>query len=68
MPIFRKSSFRWDCDRCGVPFTPGAGGVCPSCKQALCDRHLHGSILMKLRRALLGEMTICVRCRERQER
>jgi hypothetical protein len=61
--IFRKSSFRWDCDQCGVPFAVGKGGVCPSCKRALCDFHLHGSKLLKLRRALLGKPTICVSCR-----
>jgi hypothetical protein len=63
--IFRKSNFRWDCDQCGVPFRAGKGGVCPTCKRALCDAHLHGSLLLKVRRSLLHEPTICVWCREK---
>jgi len=63
MPIFRQSSFKWECDRCGVPFVPGRGGVCTSCRDTLCDFHLHGSFFRKMRHAILDEMAVCVRCR-----
>lgn len=62
MPIFRKSEYRWECDRCGIPFEPGKGGVCPSCKETLCDRHLHGSLLARLRVTFGGPLK-CVACR-----
>ena len=63
MPIFRQSAFRWQCDSCGVFFRAGKGGVCPNCKRALCDAHLYGSFLEKVKARFSGERTICVECR-----
>jgi hypothetical protein len=62
MPIFRRSEFRWECERCGIPFEPGKGGVCPVCRQTLCDRHLHGSLRTKLL-VSFGVPLKCVGCR-----
>ena len=49
MPIFRPSAFKWQCDKCGVFFGAGKGGVCRQCNRALCDSHLYGSFFEKLK-------------------
>jgi hypothetical protein len=46
-----------------VVFKAGKGGVCPSCKRALCDAHLYGSFFEKLRARFSGERVRCVECR-----
>ena len=63
--FFRQSAFRWQCDKCGVFFTAGKGGVCSSCKRALCDDHLYGSFFTKLAAKLAGRTAACVECRAR---
>lgn len=65
MPVFQQSKFRWKCDRCGVFFAAGKGGVCPSCKRALCNAHLYDSLLARLRVGLFGGTVICPECRSR---
>lgn len=62
MPIFRESMFKADCDACGSRFTPGRGGVCQQCRRILCEYHLHGSLMQRLRVAM-GAPPICVDCR-----
>ena len=39
--------------------------MCSSCKRALCDSHLYGSFLEKLKARLSGEKPVCVECRAR---
>jgi hypothetical protein len=46
-----------------VFFRAGKGGVCPSCKRALCDAHLYGSLFEKMKSWLSSERAICVECR-----
>ena len=65
MAIFRKSTFAWQCDKCGVYFAAGKGGVCTACKRALCDSHLHGSFVAKMRHRLSGERAVCTECSSR---
>jgi hypothetical protein len=62
MPLFVKSMFRWDCDECGLRFTPGRGGVCSSCKRSLCFVHLHGSVTRHVM-VYFGAPSLCVQCR-----
>ena len=62
-PFFRKSQFTWQCDKCGLFFSAGAGGVCLTCKRALCDAHLYGSFWEKVRARFSGERVICIECR-----
>jgi len=64
-PFFRQSTFRWQCDKCGVFFTAGKGGVCAECKRALCDDHLHGSFIEKMKARFSGRAVVCVECRAR---
>jgi len=64
-PFFRQSTFRWQCDKCGVFFTAGKGGVCTACKRALCDEHLYGSFFGKLAARFSGGPPVCVECRSR---
>jgi len=63
VPIFRPSQFKWQCDKCGIFFGAGKGGVCSSCKRALCDFHLHGSFIEKLKSRFSSERARCVECR-----
>jgi len=63
VPIFRQSPFKWQCDKCGVFFSAGKGGVCPSCKRALCDAHLYGSFFEKIRARFSSERVLCLECR-----
>jgi len=62
-PFFRQSTFKWQCDKCGVFFRAGKGGVCASCKRALCDEHMHGSFFEKMKARFSGERPVCVDCR-----
>jgi len=62
-PFFRKSQFTWQCDKCGTFFSAGAGGVCRSCKRALCDQHLYGSFWQKLKARFSSDKPVCVACR-----
>ena len=48
MPVFKKSIFFSECDRCHVRFHIGAGGVCERCRKILCDNHLHGSLVRRI--------------------
>ena len=63
--FLREGMFLADCDRCGVRFDPVRGGVCASCRMALCDEHLHGSLVQRLRVTLLGRESVCPVCREK---
>jgi hypothetical protein len=67
MKFLRSSEYRWDCEKCGVAFEAGKGGVCPSCRQTLCDLHLFGSRMNKLK-ASLGQPVKCVQCRAAEMR
>lgn len=67
MPFFKKSIFTTECDRCGVKFHIGEGGVCERCKKILCEPHLHGSLVRRVRVAF-GAPVICVKCRAQAER
>jgi hypothetical protein len=63
VPVFRRSEFRADCERCGARFEPGrGGGVCARCRRILCDAHLHGSFLQRVRVAV-GAPAVCAQCR-----
>lgn len=62
MAIFRKSTFAWQCDKCGVYFAAGKGGVCQTCKRALCDHHLHGSFVSKMKSRFSSDRTVCAEC------
>ncbi|HEX9083584.1 MAG TPA: hypothetical protein VF836_02510 [Gemmatimonadaceae bacterium] len=62
-PFFRQSTFSWQCDKCKIFFKAGKGGVCPSCKRALCDEHLYGSFIEKVKARLSGVRAVCVECR-----
>jgi len=61
--FLRQSTFKWQCDKCGVFFTAGKGGVCTSCKRALCDEHMYGSFFEKLKARFSGSSALCVECR-----
>ena len=61
--FLREAMFKADCDRCGVRFDPVKGGICTSCRMALCAEHLHGSFVQRLRVDLLGREAICPVCR-----
>ncbi len=63
MAVFRQSAFKWQCDRCGVFFAAGKGGVCPSCQRALCNAHLYDSIFARIKSAFSSERVICPECR-----
>ena len=63
--VFRKSNYTWQCDKCGVFFRAGQGGVCGICKRALCNDDLYGSLWDKMKARFLGERAICVECRSR---
>ena len=63
--IFRKSNYTWQCDKCGVFFSAGSGGVCANCKRALCNDDLYGSFFDKLKARFSGERAVCVECRSR---
>ena len=63
MAVFRQSAFKWQCDRCGVFFAAGKGGVCPSCKRTLCNAHLYGSTFARLKSSLSSQRAICPECK-----
>jgi len=44
-------------------FKAGKGGVCPTCKRALCDTHLYGSFVEKVKARFSSERVVCVECR-----
>ena len=67
MPVFKKSIFTSECDRCNVRFHIGAGGVCESCGKILCDTHLHGSLFRRVQ-VSFGAANICVSCRYKREK
>ena len=67
MPVFKKSIFFVDCDRCHVRFHIGAGGVCEECKRILCDAHLHGSLVRRVQ-VSFGAAPVCVTCRSKRAR
>ena len=64
----REGMFKADCDRCGLRFDPVRGGVCTSCRMALCDEHLHGSLAQRIRVDFLGREAICPVCRAKGTR
>jgi len=64
MRVFRQSEFKWQCDRCGLYFNAGKGGVCRSCKRALCSAHLYGSLFDRLKSSLSGKEARCPECRQ----
>ena len=64
MVLFRQSAFKWECDECGVFFGAGKGGVCRSCKRALCSAHLYGSILGRLKSSFSSDPVRCLECRK----
>ena len=64
--FLREGMFKADCDRCGVLFDPVKGGVCARCRMALCDEHLHGSLVQRLRVDLFGREAVCPVCREKE--
>ena len=66
--FLREGMFKADCDRCGARFDPVKGGVCASCREALCGDHLHGSLVQRIRVDLLGREAICPACRARGAR
>jgi len=65
MPVFKKSIFFSECDRCHVKFHIGGGGVCEQCRKILCDRHLHGSLVRRIQ-VSFGAAPVCVSCRARR--
>ena len=64
MPLFQKSNIRMDCERCSRQFRIGEGGVCTRCRLMLCDHHLHGSLVQRIRVTLFGATPVCVECRK----
>jgi len=62
MPVFKKSIFFSECDRCHVRFHIGAGGVCERCRKILCDDHLHGSLVRRIQ-VSFGAPPVCIYCR-----
>jgi len=67
MPVFKKSIFFSECDRCHMQFHIGSGGVCESCKKILCDDHLHGSLFRRIQ-VSFGAPNICIYCRAQRPR
>ena len=61
--FLREGMFKADCDRCGARFDPVNGGFCASCRMALCDDHLHGSVVQRLKVTLFGREAVCPLCR-----
>ncbi|HET6701419.1 MAG TPA: hypothetical protein VFH14_06440 [Gemmatimonadaceae bacterium] len=55
-----------DCERCGLPFEPIKGGLCPRCDRILCAADLHGDIFSRWKAALTGR-AICVECRAKPQ-
>ena len=53
---------RTECDACRLPFDLVKGGVCERCRRVLCERHLHGSFIRRLR-VDLGAAALCLDCR-----
>jgi len=62
MPVFKKSIFFSECDRCHARFHIGAGGVCERCRKILCDDHLHGSLVRRIQ-VSFGAPPVCIYCR-----
>jgi hypothetical protein len=62
MPVFKKSIFFSECDRCHARFHIGAGGVCERCRKILCDNHLHGSLIRRIQ-VSFGAPPVCINCR-----
>ena len=40
--------------------------MCSSCKRALCDSHLYGSFLDKLKARFSSERAVCVECKAKR--
>jgi len=59
---FLPSEFGTECDACNARFDISAGGACVKCRRILCERHLHGSWVRRLRVGL-GASPVCVDCR-----
>ncbi len=62
MPFLKQSHDWVRCERCRVRFNLAEGGVCRSCNRILCDAHLYGGWLQRLRR-YVGARATCVDCR-----
>jgi hypothetical protein len=62
MPFLRQSRDWAACERCRRRFNLIEGGVCRSCGRILCDDHLYGSWIQRLRR-YVGAAATCVECR-----
>jgi hypothetical protein len=58
----RQTDLRLDCDACGAAFDLMTGGTCERCRRILCERHLHGSWLVRMVHEFRRPVT-CVRCR-----
>jgi len=59
--LFRPTTLVMECDQCRERFDPIQGGVCPRCERLLCNRHLYGSWVRRLR-GYLGLRTVCPEC------
>lgn len=64
MRLFRTTGVTLECDECRARFEDTQGGQCPRCERLLCDRHLYGSWLRRLR-SHFGLRTTCVECLSR---
>jgi hypothetical protein len=60
--MFRQTDLGTECDACNARIDLVTGGVCEQCKRILCERHLHGSWLRRMRHDIGGK-AVCVRCR-----
>jgi hypothetical protein len=59
--LFRPTTLHMECDACHEGFDPIQGGVCPVCERLLCNRHLYGSFVRRLR-GYIGLKTVCAEC------
>jgi hypothetical protein len=59
--LFRPTTLVMECDSCRTRFDPIQGGVCPTCERLLCNRHLYGSWVRRLR-GYFGMKTVCPEC------
>lgn len=62
---FRPSVLFTQCEQCKRTVDLSRAGACARCKRILCNTHLHGSFLRRLR-VDLGAEPVCVSCRSGQ--
>lgn len=59
---FRRSVIFTQCEECRRSVDLTGAGACARCRRILCNAHLHGTFLRRLR-VDLGAEAVCLRCR-----